>query len=880
MNSQSIRNKFLQFFEGKGHKIVPSAPIVNKNDPTLMFVNAGMNPFKDYFLGNKEAIDKRVADTQKCLRVSGKHNDLEDVGIDGYHHTLFEMLGNWSFGDYFKEDAINWAWELLTSEFNLDKDRLYVTVFGGDALDKLEEDREARSIWQKHIDDDRILNFDRKDNFWEMGDTGPCGPCSEIHIDLRSDQERRAVDGKTLVNADHPDVIEIWNLVFIQFNRRADQTLVSLPSKHVDTGMGFERLCRAVQGVGSNYDTDVFTPFIKLIEQETGQRYTGSFELSAKKDIAFRVVVDHLRAVAFTIGDGQLPSNTGAGYVIRRILRRAVRYYYSFLDRKEPLLWELVPLLAKEFGSTFPEIEQQIDLLQNVIREEEKSFLRTLESGLKRLEMMEPEGGILDGKEVFELYDTFGFPLDLTRLVSAERGFEIDEKGFEQALEEQKKRSRSAALTSFGDWQTVRSGSETTFVGYDLLDYEGAEILKYRQVDQKGKPQYQLVLDVTPFYAEGGGQVGDKGYLMVGDEKIFVLNTVKENDLILHIVDKLPTHFDYVVHAHVDGKRRQKVEYNHSATHLLHAALRQILGTHVQQKGSLVNDSYLRFDFSHFQKVSDEELKSIELEVNSQIRKNIMRKEDRTIPIDAARDRGAMMLFGEKYGETVRMITFDEDYSVELCGGCHVKRTGDIGLFKIVSESAIAAGVRRIEACTAEGAQEWMDAQIQELDEVKEILKTPKDPAKAILSIQEELKTVKKDLEQLQLKEAAVMKKDLLASGEDILGVRIISASMDADPKIVKAIVHQIVSENGKIALILGSVNQDKPMINVAFSKDIVGGQIHAGQIVKEVSALIKGGGGGQPFMASAGGSDTSGLSAAINKAKEIVVAGIQANIN
>ena len=873
MNAQSIRREFLKYFEGKKHKIVPSAPIVNKNDPTLMFVNAGMNPFKDFFLGNKEAVDKRVADTQKCLRVSGKHNDLEDVGIDGYHHTLFEMLGNWSFGDYFKTEAIEWAYDLLVNVYGLEKDRLYVTVFGGDQADGLDSDEEARELWQRFMSNDRILNFGKKDNFWEMGDTGPCGPCSEIHIDLRQENDRKKIDGKTLVNADHPDVIEIWNLVFIQFNRKADGSLESLPAKHVDTGMGFERLCRAVQRTDSNYDTDVFTPFIQYIEKETGFKYTHSFDINSKSDIAFRVIVDHIRAVAFTIADGQLPSNTGAGYVIRRILRRAVRYYYSFLDRKEPLLFQLVPLLSEEFGTIFPEITNQIDLITSVIKEEERSFLRTLESGLKRMETLEVTDGVLEGKVVFELYDTFGFPLDLTRLVASEKGFSIDEKGFNEALEAQKNRSRSDAQTSFGDWQDILPIKETAFVGYDRNFYDGAQIIKYRQVDLKGKPQYQIVLDITPFYAEGGGQVGDTGVLLIANEEIKVLNTIRENDLILHIVDRLPSNLEAPVHAIISNDRRQSIQYNHSATHLLHAALREVLGTHVQQKGSLVNEDYLRFDFSHFQKMTEEELERVEAIVNAKIRANIPKKEDRAVSMEYAKEHGAMMLFGEKYGEEVRMITFDQEYSVELCGGCHVSRTGDIGLLKIISESAIAAGVRRIEAISGPKAESWIKEQMNELKSIREALKAPKDVLKAVLSVQDEVKALRKELETLQLKEAAQLKKQLIGEAKAVNGGRLIRVTEgEMDPKIAKQIIHQLTSENEDIALVFGHLSNGKPMINVAFSKPLVSDIRNAGQIIKNVSTLIKGGGGGQPFMANAGGSDPNGLSNAVNQAHQIII--------
>jgi alanyl-tRNA synthetase len=873
MNAQSIRREFLEYFERKMHKIVPSAPIVNKNDPTLMFVNAGMNPFKDFFLGNKEATDKRVADTQKCLRVSGKHNDLEDVGIDGYHHTLFEMLGNWSFGDYFKAEAIEWAYDLLVNIYGLDKDRLYVTVFGGDQADGLDSDEEARLLWQRFMPNERILNFGKKDNFWEMGDTGPCGPCSEIHIDLRPEADRKVTDGKSLVNADHPDVIEIWNLVFIQFNRKADGSLESLPAKHVDTGMGFERLCRAVQGTASNYDTDVFTPFIQFIEKETGIKYTHNFDNDAKSDIAFRVIVDHIRAVAFTIADGQLPSNTGAGYVIRRILRRAVRYYYSFLDRKEPLLFLLVPILSQEFGMIFPEITNQIDLITSVIKEEERSFLRTLESGLKRLESLEVTNRELEGKVVFELYDTFGFPVDLTRLVAGEKGYTIDEKGFFEALEAQKTRSRSDAQTSFGDWQEVLPVKETAFVGYDRSFYEGAQIIKYRQVDIKGKPQYQLVLDITPFYAEGGGQVGDTGVLMIAGEEIKVLNTIRENDLILHIVDRLPANVEAPANAIISSARRQSIQYNHSATHLLHAALRQVLGSHVQQKGSLVNEDYLRFDFSHFQKVTDEEIERVEAIVNEKIRANIAKKEDRSVSMEYAKEHGAMMLFGEKYGEEVRMITFDPQYSIELCGGCHVSRTGDIGLLKITSEGAIAAGIRRIEAISGPKAENWIKEQVDELRSIKEALKAPKDTLKAVQSVQEELKLLRKELEVLQLKEAAQLKQRLLSEAIAVSGGRlIIVLEGEMDPKIAKQIIHQLVSENEDIALVFGHLSNAKPMINVAFSKALVNETRNAGQIIKGVSGLIRGGGGGQPFMANAGGSDSNGLTAAVQQAQQVIL--------
>lgn len=845
---------------------MPSAPIVNKNDPTLMFTNAGMNQFKDYFLGHRKADTGRIADTQKCLRVSGKHNDLEDVGLDGYHHTMFEMLGNWSFGDYFKKEAIAWAWELITKEFGVSKDRLYVSVFRGDESERLEADEEAAEYWKEWISADRVLYFGKKDNFWEMGDTGPCGPCSEIHVDLRTDAERAATDGAALVNADHPDVIEIWNLVFIQFNRKADGTLEELPAKHVDTGMGFERLCRVVQGTASNYDTDVFQPFIDEIASITGAEYTASYDPANKKDIAFRVVADHLRAVSFTIADGQLPANTGAGYVIRRILRRAVRYYFSFLGYKEPLLWQLIGTLCDQFGASFPELEAQKTLLTNVIREEERSFLRTLDAGLRRLEQIQPEQGVLAGSYVFELYDTFGFPADLTRLIAAEKGWNIDEPAFQKALQEQQERSRADAQKSFGDWHVVLDTSDNHFVGYDRSSVPAAHIVKHRTIEQKGRQQYQVVLDETPFYPEGGGQVGDTGYLEIAGERIRVLDTYRENDLIVHSVERLPASVGAGVHAFIDADRRRLIENNHSATHLLHAALRQVLGDHVQQKGSLVSDDYLRFDFSHFQKMTQEELAAVEQLVNRKIRENIPREEARRISIEEARLSGAMMLFGEKYGDEVRMITFDPGYSVELCGGCHVQRTGSIGSFRIVSEGAVAAGIRRIEAVTAEGAEAWADRQWSELRQIKELLKGS-DAIKAIETLQQEVKSLRKDMEQLQAEQAGHLRKELMTAVRSLpSGLRLVSSVVPVqDAKAVKTLAYQVLEqldESG--AVVLGYISREKPQLLVLLGKDALSKQLHAGNIVRDAAARMSGGGGGQPFFATAGGNDPAGLQDAV----------------
>ncbi len=873
MNAQDIRQKFLDFFKGKGHKIVPSAPIVNKDDPTLMFTNAGMNQFKDFFLGNQVPDNPRIADTQKCLRVSGKHNDLEEVGIDSYHHTMFEMLGNWSIGDYFKEEAIAWAWELLTEVYGLDKSRLYASVFEGDKGENLDPDEEARKIWQKYLPDDRILFFDKKDNFWEMGETGPCGPCSEIHIDLRSDEERAAKSGAALVNMDHPQVIEVWNLVFIQMNRKADGSLEMLPAKHVDTGMGFERLCMAIQGKKSNYDTNLFTPFIETVEKASGKKYTFSYELSAKSDIAMRVVVDHIRAVSFTIADGQLPSNTGAGYVIRRILRRAVRYYYSFLDIKAPFLHKLVLQLADTFKDVFPELDAQRDFVSKVVLEEEKSFLRTLEGGLKRIDALKLKDNQLDGETTFELYDTYGFPIDLTRLIASEKGWTIDEAGFKAALAEQKKRSRADAEKEVGDWHDVMDTKGVAFVGYDDLEADDVKVIKHRTVVVKKKKQYQLVLNKTPFYAEGGGQVGDTGLLWFGDEKVEVLDTKKENDLIIHFVKKLPENIDRAAKAQVNKTKRKLTENNHSATHLLHAALRQVLGTHVQQKGSLVNEKYLRFDFSHFQKVTDEELAKIEQIVNTKIRENILLGEDRSIPLQEAKDAGAMMLFGEKYGETVRMITFDPEYSRELCGGCHVDATGKIGLLKITSEAAVAAGVRRVEAVTAGKAEAYLNGEMAELKSIRSLFKNPLNTAQNVASTLEENKSLKKQIEKLLALQAKSLQSDLKANAEDINGVNFVAAKLPLqDANAIKTLAYQLEQELGNACIVFGAEVKGKPQLTVAISKNLTEEKsLHAGNMVRELAKEIQGGGGGQAFFATAGGKDANGLDRAIAKAKGLL---------
>lgn len=871
MTAAEIRQQFLDFFASKGHHIVPSAPIVVKNDPTLLFTNAGMNQFKDIFLGNKPAAYKRVVDTQKCLRVSGKHNDLEEVGIDTYHHTMFEMLGNWSFGDYFKPEAIAWSWELLTEVYKLPKDRLYVTVFEGDAKEKLAADTEAMEHWKKYIAEDRILMGNKKDNFWEMGDTGPCGPCSEIHVDCRTDEERASVPGKDLVNNDHPQVIEIWNNVFMQFNRLKDGSLEPLPAKHVDTGMGFERLVRVLQQKQSNYDTDVFMPVIHATEKLCGKEY-GHTE---KIDIAFRVIADHIRAICFTIADGQLPSNTGAGYVIRRILRRAVRYYFSFLDVKKPLLHELLPVLAGQFANVFPELLQQEDFVKKVVFEEESSFLRTLDSGIRRMEdfMGAATGKDVDGKTAFELYDTFGFPLDLTTLIAHENGFKVDEPGFDAEMKKQKDRSRAATELDMGDWTLLQDQPSGIFVGYTELQ-SPAKVLKYRKIKAKGKEQYQLVLDKTPFYAESGGQVGDTGTLDFDGEIIFVTDTKKENDLIVHFVDALPAKTDVTVKAVVDASKRKNTERHHSATHLLHAALRAVLGTHVAQKGSLVNADYLRFDFSHFAKVTDEELASIEAIVNEKIRENIpvVIKE---LPREEALKLGAMALFGEKYGETVRVVTIDPAYSIELCGGTHVGYTGELGQFKFMAESAVAAGVRRVEAVTGAKAEAFVNEQLQQLKEVKAQLKNPKDIVKAIENLANDKTALEKQLASMEAKQAQQLAATLPQQAVTLNGVQFLGAVIEVSSADMVRQCGSIVKDllTAPYVIALAANVAGKAQVAVLLSESLVKEKgLNAQKIIKEqVAPLIKGGGGGQPVQATAGGQDVSQLPQVIAAVKGIL---------
>ena len=873
MKSSEIRQQFLDFFASKEHKIVPSSPIVNKDDPTLMFTNAGMNQFKDYFLGNKPAPVSRIADTQKCLRVSGKHNDLEEVGIDSYHHTMFEMLGNWSFGEYFKKEAIAWAWELLHDVFKINKDDIYITVFEGDKNDGLEADEEAVTFWKEWVSPDHILYFDRKDNFWEMGASGPCGPCSEIHVDIRTPEEKAKQSGKELVNMDHPQVIEIWNLVFIQYNRKADGKLENLPDKHIDTGMGFERLCMILQGKTSNYDSDVFTPFIQFIEKQSGVKYTSSYDLSAKSDIAMRVVADHLRAVSFTIADGQLPSNTGAGYVIRRILRRAVRYYYSFLDVKEPLLHKMLPLLVSEFGSVFPELKKQQDMVTKVILGEEKAFLNTLEKGINRFNSIDTSNGKISGTDAFELFDTFGFPIDLTRLMASEKGVDIDEAGFEKALSVQKDRSRADAKKTVGDWTELKDDPSVEFVGYDSLEVTDAQVIKYRTVKVKDKEQYQIVLNKTPFYAESGGQHGDVGLLIFGDEKISVLDTQKENDLIVHVVKKFPSSFEGNAIAQVHKIKRAATEKNHTAAHLLHSALHQVLGEHALQKGQDLGDKKLRFDFSHFSKVTDEELASIESMVNQKILENIALDESRDIPLEEAKAKGAMMLFGEKYGETVRVITFDSAFSSELCGGTHVNATGEIGLFKILSESGVAAGIRRIEGITGEAAYKHVNAQITDLQSIKGLFKNTPNVVKSVSDLQEENKQLKKQVEQMMTVQAQSVKQDLLNNIQNINGVNLIAHNMPIqNTDVLKDLAYQLEREVGDAVIVFGCEVNAKPQLMVTISKNIVEEKsLDAGKIIRELAKEIRGGGGGQAFFATAGGSDSSGLDKAIEKAKDLV---------
>lgn len=872
MTSSEIRQRFLDFFRQKGHDIVKSAPMVIKNDPTLMFTNAGMNQFKDFFLGNKQPENPRIADTQKCLRVSGKHNDLEEVGIDTYHHTMFEMLGNWSIGEYFKVEAIEWAMEFLTKELNISTKDMYATVFQGDDSEALEADTEAYNVWKKFLPEEKILYQDKKDNFWEMGDTGPCGPSSEIHVDLRSEEEKRIIPGAELINKDHPHVIEIWNLVFIQFNRMASGELVPLKAKHVDTGMGFERLCMLMQGKKSNYDTDVFTPLIQEIEKISGVRY-GEGE---KTDIAIRVIADHIRAVAMAISEGQLPSNVKAGYVIRRILRRAVRYGYTFLQLKEPFFHKLIPVLARQFSGVFEEIPHHAEFTAKVILEEENSFLRTLENGLKRLGSLienykRESKKIIEGHIVFELYDTYGFPVDLTALIARENSLTIDEKGFEKEMAVQKGRSKQDAEKSAEDWVLI-AGGETEFLGYEHLEAE-CRILKYRKEEQKGTVSYQLVLDRTPFYPEGGGQVGDTGILQNEESKIRIKNTIREHDSIIHIADKLPEPLDHPLHAKVDITKRRLTENNHSATHLLHAALRQVLGKHVQQKGSLVNDKILRFDFSHFSKMTDEEIREVEHLVNQKIRQDIQRLEDREIPFDIAVEKGAMALFGEKYGDKVRMITFDPEYSIELCGGTHVSATGKIGFFKIISEGSVAAGVRRIEAITADAAEEYVDKRESQFKALNEILKHPKDITKSVKSLLEERNKLSKALEALEAREVQSVKQEIESGIENINGHQILNKKLSLpNAESLKQLLFELKQKYPSLFAVIEAEVNSKPMIGVMISESILeDSELHAGKLVKEWAKLIKGGGGGQPFFATAGGTDMKGLDEVNKVVKEFI---------
>tara|TARA_B110000902_G_scaffold106442_1_gene125860 strand:- start:1912 stop:4533 length:2622 start_codon:yes stop_codon:yes gene_type:complete len=860
MTVAEIRQQFLDFFEKRGHKIVASAPIVVKDDPTLMFTNAGMNQFKDIFLGNKEPKATRVVDTQKCLRVSGKHNDLEEVGVDTYHHTMFEMLGNWSFGDYFKEDAINWAWELLTEVYKLDKDRLYVSVFEGDKSDGLGLDTEAKNLWLKHVSSSKIILGNKKDNFWEMGEVGPCGPCSEIHVDLRSDEERAKVDGASLVNADHEQVIEIWNLVFMQYNRKADGSLHPLPNQHVDTGMGFERLVRAVHSMQSNYDSDLFMNSIHELEKISGKEYG----IDEKTDIAFRVIADHLRAVCFAIADGQLPDNGGAGYVIRRILRRAVRYGYSFLGLEKPFLTDLVPGFVSTFKEVFPGLEEQGPFVKKVVEQEEKSFLNTLNKGLKLFDEFSSKGKKdVSGKDAFELYDTFGFPIDLTQLLAKEKGIEVDLDGFKAALQQQKDRSRADAKKESGDWIIVTDDEKEEFVGYDYTETT-VKITRYREVETKGKKQYNLVFNLTPFYAESGGQVGDKGVLIGNDdeEKIGINDTLKENQLIVHVADKLPSNLNQTFVAKVNAEKRTATTLNHSATHLLQAALREVLGDHVAQKGSLVNEKHLRFDFSHFQKVEKAEIEQIENKVNAKIREAVALEEARNVPFDEAVSKGAMALFGEKYGDTVRVITFDKDYSVELCGGTHVRNTAHIGSIKIVHEGAVAAGVRRIEAITGSKVDAHIKDKMNLLEELGTELGNPQDLVKALQSLQKENTAVKEKLAAFENEQLGSLKENLKAEAKEINGVTaivdIISVNNAAQ---AKDLCFQFKEEIESLFCVLLADIDGKPSISIMISDNLIKDKgWNAGQLIREWAREVKGGGGGQPFFAQAGGADSSGL--------------------
>ena len=866
MKSQEIRSQFLSFFESKKHLIVPSAPMVLKDDPTLMFVNSGMAPFKEYFLGNAKPKNNRIADTQKCLRVSGKHNDLEEVGYDTYHHTLFEMLGNWSFGDYFKKEAIAWAWELLTEVYKIDKNILYVTVFEGNEEENIPMDQEAFNLWKEIVSEDRILLGNKKDNFWEMGDQGPCGPCSEIHVDIRSAEEKAKISGRELVNKDHPQVVEIWNLVFMQYNRKANGSLEPLPAKHIDTGMGFERLCMVLQGVQSNYDTDVFTPIIREIETITDK----TFGKDDKVDVAIRVISDHVRAVAFSIADGQLPSNSGAGYVIRRILRRAIRYGFTFLEKKEPFIYRLVEVLSEKMGEAFPEMKSQKQLIENVIKEEEHSFLKTLDQGLLLLNgiMEASKTKTITGEKAFELYDTYGFPKDLTSLILREKGYALDEAGFEVEMQKQKERSRAASEVSTQDWVILASDVEEEFVGYDTLEAQ-VKLTRYRKVTSKKDGElYQLVFNMTPFYPEGGGQVGDKGYVESPNGDVtYILDTKKENNVIIHFAKELPSQYKETLKAVVDGDSRHRTASNHTATHLLHQALREILGKHVEQKGSLVQPNYLRFDFSHFSKMTPEELEDVENFVNARIDGHLPLQESRNVPMEEAISQGAMALFGEKYGDAVRTIRFGK--SIELCGGTHVKNTSEIWYFKIVSESAVASGIRRIEAITRDAVKAHFTETNKQFSEVKALLNNAQDPIKSLKSLQEENHALKKQIEALTKDKAKNLKSELKSKLKPINGVNALIEKIDLDASGMKDLCFELGGEQDNLFLLLASEHDGKALLSCYISKDLVASKnLNAGTVVRELGKFIQGGGGGQPFFATAGGKNPSGIADALKAAE------------
>ena len=882
MKSQDIRSTFLNFFKDKQHSIVPSAPMVLKDDPTLMFVNSGMAPFKEYFLGNAQPKNNRMADSQKCLRVSGKHNDLEEVGFDTYHHTLFEMLGNWSFGDYFKKEAISWAWELLTEVYAIDKDMLYVSVFEGSVDDNLPMDQEAYDLWKSFISEDRILMGNKNDNFWEMGEQGPCGPCSEIHVDIRSDEEKAKVDGRTLVNMDHPQVVEVWNLVFMQYNRKANGSLEPLPQKHIDTGMGFERLCMVLQGVQSNYDTDVFTPIIREIETITDKTY-GKDEMV---DVSIRVISDHVRAVSFSIADGQLPSNTGAGYVIRRILRRAIRYSFTFLDQKEPFIYRLVDVLSKKMGDAFPELKSQKQLIENVIKEEEQSFLRTISSGISNLEAIiknakgriEADGisdetrvnnlKIISGRDAFELFDSNGFPLDLTQLIAKENGFTVDVDGFNVEMQKQKDRSRAASEMTTEDWTVLLEDDVQEFIGYDFLETK-VKITRYRKVvSKKDGEMYQLVFNLTPFYAEGGGQVGDKGYLTDSNgDIVYIIDTKRENNVVIHFTKNLPKDLRATFNAQVDEKQRRRTEANHSATHLLHQALREVLGMHVEQKGSAVHSKYLRFDFSHFSKMTPEELSDVENFVNARIDGKLPIQEKRNVPMEMAIDEGAIALFGEKYGDTVRTVRYGKSF--ELCGGTHVKNTGDIWYFKIVSEGAVASGIRRIEAITNDAVKYYYQDHDRSFFEIKALLNNAQEPVKAIQNIQIENADLKKQIENLLKEKAKNLKGDLKSELSEINGVQFLAKKIDLDGSGIRDLCFEIGQQYDNLFLLFASESDGKALLSCYISKELVESKgLNAGTIVRELGKFIQGGGGGQPFFATAGGKNPEGIEQALQAAK------------